>query len=158
VSSESGLVRRLTAESVVCSAVAAVYGRARRTERRIAVGLGADRIGRPDAHEFDALYALAGRSRVLSSLFAAGAASARALVSASVSRWLSPALTLDYRSGVRLFGCALVAAAATHGMALALFGVPVHFLGWSVRAGLVAVGALMMVRPEAWTAAWRGRA
>ena len=156
-------LRRIADGSRVYAAVAAwtrwVPGRRwlRETERRIVVGLGGAWSGQEEIRTVERLDALVSTSKVAAVLSGTVMAPILASRDARLRRLFHSAGSLDLPAKVRTGSCAIIVAVLTHTVLLAVIGVPVHLLGWSLRVGLGAAGALGLWRPEAVAAAWRDR-
>jgi hypothetical protein len=129
----------------------------RRNRQRIAAGLGDPWSDQAEIREVERVRTLLSTSRiarVLSFLIMAPVVASR---EARVRRLLAPLATLDLPARIRTGGCTIIVAVATHTVLLAVLGVPVHTLGWSTRAGLLAAGLIGLRWPEPFAAAWTDR-
>jgi hypothetical protein len=156
-------IRRLAAGSVVCAAVIAitrwpeVTRWLRQTEQRIVVGLGGPWSEEEERRTVAQLDALASNSRIVAGLSALVTAPLPAWRESSLRRLLRKILSLDLEDKICVASWAIIVAALTHTALLAVLGEPVHALGWSVRLGLVAAGAIGLCWPERVAAAWKDR-
>ena len=151
------VVRRVVAGSILCAILASTTRRLRRTRERIGAGLGGAWSHEQAIRASEQLEALAADSRVMAALSSCVTAPWAAWHEASVKRLLDPILDLDLPARFRLTGFVLVIAVLTHTALLAVLGVPVEALGWSVRAGLVVASLIVIWRPRQLAAAWRDR-
>jgi hypothetical protein len=121
------------------------------------VGLGGDWSDGQEIRTAEQLGALAGDSRLVATL--------RSLITTPLAAWretrvrhlLDSFLTVDLPTRVRMVGCLMVAAALTHAVILAWFGVSVDVVGWGIRIGVVAGGVVVAWWPAALALAWRDR-
>jgi hypothetical protein len=108
-----------------------------------------------DAAGLSRLDALLAGSRVMSAWRATIASPVLALEAAQVRRLAAAVVDLDAPSRWRAAGVAVIIAVITHAVVFAVLRVPVHGLGWSMRAGLIAAGLFLARRPFAVAAAWK---
>jgi hypothetical protein len=151
------LIRPVIAGSAACAAAASALRRLRRTRERIVVGLGGRWSSQQALRASQRLDAIASDSRVVGQFSSWLAAPSVAWREARVTRLLVPVLGLDLLERVRMSGCIILMAAITHAVLLAVLGVPVHALGWWIRAGLVGVCVIVVRWPGPFAAAWRDR-
>jgi len=156
----AGRLRRLAAGSAVCAAILAVtrwpdvMRWCRQTRQRIVIGVGGDWSTEREIRTVEQLDVL-----VSTSVIAAGISS---LVAAPIAAWREAGLRrvwdrmlgLDVPTKVRTASVAIIVAVLCHTVLLVLLRVPVHMLGWSMRAVLVAAGAVAFRQPGALAAAW----
>jgi len=151
------VIRPAMAGSTVCAAVVSIAGRLRRTRQRTVVGLG----GRWSTAEAVAntrqLERLAYGSRVIGTLSWLLERPSIAWRESTVKRRLADILAKDLLERIRMFALIVVIAVMTHTILLAALRVPVHEIGWGIRAGLVAVAAGVFARPAPFAAAWCDR-
>lgn len=156
-------VRRLAAGSAVCAAVAAVIRWPnvtqwlRQTRQRIAVGLGGEWSEQQEIRTVEQLDALVSNSRIAAALSALVMAPIVASREAGLRRVLDRFLSLDSLTKVRTGSCAIIIAVLCHIALLALLGVPVHALSWSISTGLVAAGLVVVWRPDTLVSAWKDK-
>jgi hypothetical protein len=157
-------LRRLTADSVVCAAAAAATARWRAvtrwlhvTRQRIVEGLGGEWSDQEEIRTVERLGTLLSTSRIATMVASVVRAPMAASRDARVWRLLGPLRSPDLATRVRTGSCAIVAAVLCHTVLLAVVGVPVYGLGWTTRAGLLAIGAAGLRWPHAVVAAWRDR-
>lgn len=151
------VLRRAMDASLVVRRTASVTQWLRQTRQRIAIGLGDAWSDRQEMREVERIRDLVSTSRIAAVLSALVTAPILASREARVRRLLDPLRRLELREQIRTASCAIVVAAFTHTALLALLGVPVHVLGWTMRMVLVAVGAIGLRWPEAFAAAWKDR-
>jgi hypothetical protein len=149
-------LRRAVPGSVCWAAVAALVRRVGDLRRRIATARDVWRARDRDVSS--AIGRVAAGSRTIAAVAMLIGAPARALDGARAARLVAPFLELDRRTKVSTVGTILVVAVMTHMVATALARVGVHTLGWSVRAGVVGVGLLLVAKPDAVLAAWAEKA
>ena len=124
---------------------------------RVLTGLAREPSEEPESRTRERIEALAANSRVMGALSLILTAPALAAREARVRRLLDPLLGLDLPARLRIGAFVSLVAVATHTILLALLGVPVHALGWGVRAGLFVAGAIVLRRPGVLAAAWIAR-
>ena len=129
----------------------------RETRRRISVGLGEVWSDRQEIREVERIRILLSTSRIAAVLSSVVMAPIMASREASVGRMLDPLRSFDLRARIRTASCAIVVAVLTHTALLALLGIPVHVLGWSMRLGLLAAGAIGLRWPDLLAAAWHDK-
>jgi CBS domain containing-hemolysin-like protein len=151
------LIRPAIAGSAVCAAAASALRSLRRTREGIVVGVGGRRSARQAVRTNQQLDAMAADSRVIDALSSLLTAPSVARREAGAARLLDLVLGLDLLERIRISAYIIVVAVMTHTVLLAVLGVPVHEVGWGIRAGLL-VGCVILVRwPESFAAAWRDR-
>jgi hypothetical protein len=151
------VIRPPIAGSAACAAAASAVRWLRRTREAIVVGVGLRRSARQTVRTDQQLDAMAADSRVMGALSSLLTAPSVARREARAARLLDLMLGLDLLERIRISGCIIVVAVMTHTVLLAVLGVPVHEVGWGIRAGLV-VGCVILVRwPGPFAAAWRDR-
>ena len=156
-SATARVVRPMIAGSGLCALGAGVAASVWRTRERIIAGLGgewSDKKARRSAAQIDAL---AAQSRVVKTLRSWSLAPSVACREGVVGQMLDLILSLDLQARVSVGGGVTVVAVLTHTFVLTALGVPVQLVGWSIRAGLVAVGLLLLRRPDAVAAAWNDK-
>ena len=160
----SAVVRRarhLASGSVVCAVVAAaarwpnVTQWLRQTRQRIVVGAGGEWSAEQESRTVEQLDMLMSSSLIAAALSSLVMAPIVASREAGLRHVCDRMLSLDVPARVRAGSCAIIVAALCQTALLALFGVPVYALGWSIRAALIAAGTIAFRRPEAVAAAWR---
>jgi hypothetical protein len=70
---------------------------------------------------------------------------------------LNPILGLDLVGRVCMAGCMIAVAVITHTVLLAALGVPVHEIGWGIRAGVLLSSMVVARWPDTFAAAWIAR-
>ena len=156
-------LRRIAAGSAVMSTASSVTRWPdvrqwlRQTRRRIVVGAGGDWSNQREIRTIELLDALLSSSRIASALSSVVSPSIVALRDAGVTRVWDRVLGLDNPMKVRTVGCAMISAVLCHTALLALMGVRVFALGWSIRVVLLAAGVAALWRPEPLAAAWRDK-
>lgn len=152
-------IRRLAAKSAVVAAVrrSGVVPWWRQTRQRIAIGLRGDWSSQQERRTVEQMDTLVSGSRVATSVMRLVAAPTAGWRDSRLRAVLNPVLSLDMLARIRLAGVTLVVAVLTHVAVSAVLGVPVQWLGWSMRVGLVAAGVAVARRPEPLAAAWRDK-
>ena len=120
-------------------------------------GLGGEWSEQQERRTVEQLDALASSSRIVAGLSSLITALVAAWRESGLRRVLQGILSLDLEDKISVGGWAIIVAVLTHTALLAVLGVPVHALGWSVRLGLVAAGVIGLRRPEPVAAAWKDR-
>jgi hypothetical protein len=151
------VVRRVVAGSAVCGRIARFTASLRRTRERIVAGLGGEWSGEEAERSASRIDMLVVESRIIDTLRSWSGATSVARREARTRRMLDPILSLDRQARVRVGGEAIVIAVLTHTFLLAVLGVPVQSVGWSIRAGFVAAGLTLVCRPDALAAAWKDK-
>lgn len=129
----------------------------RRTDVRIAVGLGGGWTAEREARQVEALTALAADSRLMALL----ESWITAVLAAGRSSWVRRAsggmIDADLSGRIRLAGWSLVIAVITHVLLFLVFGMTVTWIGWSTRIVLLAFGLSLFWKPRPWASAWLDR-
>lgn len=149
--------RRAAGSSLIVRSVRRLVMGLRTMDQRIAAGLGDPWSAAQEAHETESVRRLLSTSRIAALLSALMTALTAASREAYVARWLGPLHGLDLPSRIRTGGVAIIVAVVSHTILMAVIGVPVHSLGWTMRAVLVAGGAIALRWPEPFAAAWKDR-
>jgi hypothetical protein len=149
--------RGIVEGSVVCAAIASAVRLLPRARGRAAAASRPERSAAEAAAAGERLDAIASGSRIARLLSSAVEASSRAQRDAGAARLVEPFLSLDLANKIRVMGGVTLIAAIAHMLLLAVLGVPVHEVGWAIRAALVAASAIVMRWPEPFAAAWQDR-
>jgi hypothetical protein len=156
-------IRRLAAGSVVCAAAIAITRWPettrwlRQTRQRIVVGLGGEWSEEEERRTVEQLDALASSSRLVAGLSSVVTAPLPAWRTSGLRRVLWGILSWDLEHKIEVASRAIIVAVLTHTALFWVLGEPVHALGWSTRALLVAAGLMGLRWPELFAAAWKDR-
>jgi hypothetical protein len=147
------LARWLTAESVVCGAIASVVQGVLRFDSAVGAGLRGSWSPARSARREERMSAFARESRILSVIETIATAPAAGGRESKVKHVLetvgaNPAATFHFA------GMALVVAVLTHIMLFAALGVSVGTLGWIVRIGVATAGFMTASQSRVLAAAW----
>jgi hypothetical protein len=74
-----------------------------------------------------------------------------------IKQWVDALLSFPLAVRMRLAGEVVLTAVVTHVIVMAALGVAVHTLGWTMRVLLALLAIALMLRSEAFAAAWRER-
>ena len=149
--------RRVAAGSVLCAGIVTIVRRLRRDRHRIIVGLGGEWSEVREARSAEHIAALTRQSRFVAILSSVVNMPFDAWPESGVARKLECVFRLDLNTRFRLIGWIIATSVITHVVLLGALGVPVDFLGWSVRVLLLVASALVIWRPGALASAWTTR-
>jgi hypothetical protein len=150
-------VRSVIAGSVVCTFAASAVRSLAGARQRMVVGLRGTGSALPPGFASQRLEGMVSDSRVVRALSSLLTVPATVPREAQVVHLLDPILGLDLPGRMRVAACTILAAVATHTLLMAVLAVPVHEVGWAMRAALAAASAIVMRWPEPFAAAWQDR-
>jgi hypothetical protein len=151
------IIRSAIAESALCKAATAGIHWLRRTRKGSVAGLAGKWSGQQAIRTSQQLDDLAADSRVIVGLSSLLRAPSVAWREARVKHVLDPILEVNILERIRILGCVTISAVMAHSALLFVMGVPVHSVGWGIRAGLLAAGVFLVRQPEPVAAAWQAR-
>ena len=152
-----GAGRRVVAGSSTCAAAVYVARWLRRASEKVAVGFEGNGSTEKEARGLEHLLMGASQSRFVSGLSRLVNAPSAAWPECRLRRMVDPVVKLDSLAQIRLGGWVIVTTVITHIALLGVLDVEVGLVGWTLRAGLVAVGLAVMWRPRALASAWKDR-
>lgn len=150
------VLRNATDGSILCDALSGALAASRRARVRMIAGLGgrwSEERARRATQTLEKLAAGSLTIRALSLVFTAPQVS---WDETRTKRVMDSVIRAGLVEKFRTLGLLVIVAVMTHIAWLAAFGVRVHAVGWSLRAGLLLTGVLAFRRAEGFAAAWHG--